>query len=187
MDPSQWVDEYADSLFSFAFYKTGNREDAEDLVQETFLSAFNNRESFRGESSVKTWLSSILKNKITDYYRRQRPEILSVDALDAGGGLDDAFFDPQHFGAWKKPVDSNFISDSPENYLYGKEFREFLRLCLQKLPERLRRIFISKFLEEEKTEDICKENGITASNYWVLVFRAKVLLRECLEKRGINA
>ena len=65
-----WVDNYTDILFSFAFYKTGNREEAEDLVQDTFLSAYKSRETYNGSASEKTWLMAILKNKIIDFYRK---------------------------------------------------------------------------------------------------------------------
>src|SRR6187549_3469283 len=77
-DPSKWVDLYTDYLFSYAFFKTGNREEAEDLVQETFLSAFKSLSGFKGNSTEKTWLTSILKNKIIDYYRKKKSG-LSLD------------------------------------------------------------------------------------------------------------
>ena len=64
-----WVNQYSDALFSWAYYKTSSKETAEDLVQDTFLAAYHKIDSFKGNSQPKTWLFSILNNKIIDYYR----------------------------------------------------------------------------------------------------------------------
>jgi RNA polymerase sigma-70 factor (TIGR02943 family) len=186
LDPSQWVDKYTDYLYSYAFFKTGKKEEAEDLVQETFLSAFKNKQSFKGNSSEKTWLTRILKNKIIDYYRKTRPEQSLNDYVESTNeSFEKKFFTSDEYGHWKMDIDPNYISESPESYLAGKEFRKFLEVCLMKLPQRLRAVFIAKFIDDEKPEDICKENDITSSNYWVMIFRAKVLMRDCLEKKGV--
>ena len=188
LDPAQWVDRYTDYLYSYAFFKTGNREEAEDLVQETFLSAFRNKESFRGESSEKTWLTSILKNKIVDTFRKARP----VQSVDEYLETTAAAFSKNHFtadgyGTWTTDIAPNYLSESPEDYLAGKEFRSFLEDCIMRLPERIRTVFASKYLDDAPAENVCKENNITASNYWVMLFRARVLMRECLEKKGVKA
>ena len=186
LDPSKWVDNYTDYLFSYALFKTRNREEAEDLVQETFLSAYKNRDSFKGNSSEKTWLTSILKNKIIDYYRKEKAGQSLDEYLEStSSSFEESFFSSDEYGTWKKDIGANYFSESPESYLFSKEFQKFLELCLIKLPSRLRSIFVAKYMEEEETDAICKENNITPSNYWVMIFRAKVLLRECLEKKGV--
>src|SRR5688572_20288032 len=101
LDPSRWVDNYTDYLFSYAFFKTGSREEAEDLVQETFLSAYKNKEGFRGQSSEKTWLTSILKNKITDYYRKARPMQSMDEYLQAtASSFAKNYFSADDYGTW---------------------------------------------------------------------------------------
>ena len=69
LEPDRWVERYADVLLNFAFRRTSDRNLAEDLVQDTFLSALKARDNFKGNSQEKTWLYSILENKITDYFR----------------------------------------------------------------------------------------------------------------------
>ena len=185
-DPSKWVDLYTDYLFSYALFKTGSKEEAQDLVQETFLSAFKNKDTFKGKSSEKTWLTSILKNKIIDYYRKKKPGMSLDEYVEStSSSFEDSFFKRDDYGHWKNDLGPNYISENPESYLVSKEFQQFLEICLMKLPLRIRNIFTAKYLEDEKAETICKENNITPSNYWVLLFRAKVLLRDCLEKKGV--
>jgi len=184
-DPSKWVDRYTDYLFSYAFFKTGNREDAEDLVQETFLSAFKSLPGFKGNSTEKTWLTSILKNKIIDYYRKKKSGLSLDEYLTA---TTDQFENSYFTGAerhFKADIQSNFITESPDAWLLGKEFQKFLEICLMNLPMKIRAVFTAKYLDDEKPETICKEYSITPSNYWVLLYRAKVMLRECLEKKGV--
>ena len=78
-DPSNWVEEHGDALFRFALLRVKDASIAEDLVQETFLSALKGIERFKGKSSLRTWLVGILKHKIIDHFRRNRPEILTSD------------------------------------------------------------------------------------------------------------
>jgi len=185
-DPSKWVDLYTDYLFSYALFKTGNREEAEDLVQETFLSAFKNREGFQGNSTEKTWLTSILKNKIIDYYRKKKSGLSLDEYLDTTTqDFDNTYFNVDANHHFNADIGPNYISESPDAYLLTKEFQKFLEICLMKLPMKIRAVFTAKYLDEEKSETICKEYNITPSNYWVLLFRAKVMLRECLEKKGV--
>jgi len=186
LDPSSWVDRFADYLYSYARMRTGSREAAEDLVQDTFLAAYASRDRFRGESSEKTWLTRILKNKIADYFRKKRPEQpLEEYLLSTEEAFNHSFFTTDGYGTWKGDLTANYFSEAPDATLFGKEFQEFLRICLLALPERLRSVFLAKFVEGEETASICKEYNLTASNYWVMVFRAKTLMRSCLEKKGI--
>jgi RNA polymerase sigma-70 factor (TIGR02943 family) len=181
-----WVDNYADYLYTLAFYKVGRKEEAEDLVQETFLSAYKNKDTFNGIASEKTWLISILRNKITDYYRKPKLTDSFSSYLDkTEESFEGSFFDNDNYGRWQEIIGENFFSRASDDYLLGKEFQKFLSICLEKMPTKLRSIFISKYIDEDKTENICKEHMITTSNYWVIIFRSKTLLRSCLEKKGI--
>jgi RNA polymerase sigma-70 factor (TIGR02943 family) len=183
---NNWVDNYTDYLYSYALYKVGKKEEAEDLVQETFLSAFKSRDTYNGLAAEKTWLMAILKNKIIDYYRKPKVTDSFSSYLDTTEeSFNESFFNKDNYGRWTEEIDKNFFSKASDDYLLGKEFQKFLGICLEKMPVKLRSIFISKYIDDDKTENICKEHMITAANYWVIIFRSKTLLRSCLEKKGI--
>jgi RNA polymerase sigma-70 factor (TIGR02943 family) len=181
-----WVDNYTDYLYNFAFYKTGKKEEAEDIVQETFLSAFKGRENYKGDASEKTWLMAILKNKIVDYYRKPKVVESFSSYLDqTEESFENSFFDEKNHNRWLEDIGENYFSTAADGYLISKEFQKYLSICLEKMPSKLKAIFVSKYIDDEKTESICKEFGITSSNYWVIIFRSKTLLRTCLEKKGV--
>ena len=99
---SKWIDSYADNMFNYAYVRVRNRETAKDLVQDTFLSALQSLDSFRGESSEKTWLYSILKNKIIDHYRKKASDkTVAFPGVDGLSELD-LYFDEE--GEWKVSV-----------------------------------------------------------------------------------
>jgi RNA polymerase sigma-70 factor (ECF subfamily) len=182
---AHWIEEYSDALFKFACNRVGDRETAKDLVQETFLSALQNLESFRGESSQKTWLISILKNKIIDYYRKSTKG-KSVPLIDEGGTSElDKYFDEE--GEWKSSAGPVSWNASGYQILRSKEFLEILQKCLSKLSDDRRSVFVSKYLDELESDEICKQLELTSSNYWVIMHRAKLQIRQCIEKNWINA
>jgi RNA polymerase sigma-70 factor (TIGR02943 family) len=182
---SHWVEEYSNVLFKFACLRVGDRETAKDLVQETFLSALQNVESFRGESSQETWLTAILKNKIIDYYRK-RNSAKSVPLIDEDGHSElDKYFDEE--GEWKSSAGPVSWNASGYQILRSKEFLEILEKCLSKLSDHGRSVFVSKYLDELDSEEICKQLEVTMSNYWVIIHRAKLQLRQCIEKNWLKA
>ncbi len=181
-----WVDNYTDYLYTFAYYKVGSKEEAEDLVQETFMSAYKARETYNGMASEKTWLVAILKNKIIDYYRKPKvTDSFSTYLNQTERSFESSFFNQDNYGRWNEKINENYFSKAADSYLVSKEFQKFLTLCLEKMPAKLKAVFVSKYIEEEKSENICKEHNITPSNYWVIVFRSKTILRTCLEKKGV--
>lgn len=181
-----WVDNYTDYLFNFAYFKIGKREEAEDVVQETFLSAFKGKENYNGTASEKTWLMAILKNKIIDYYRKPKiTDSFSTYLDQTEDSFENSFFDKDNYGRWKEDIGENYFSKAADSYLISKEFQKFLGICLEKMPAKLKAVFVSKYIEDEKTENICKAHDITPSNYWVIIFRSKTILRTCLEKKGV--
>ncbi|ALR31455.1 hypothetical protein ATE47_13420 [Chryseobacterium sp. IHB B 17019] len=186
-NPEQWVDEFTDFLYAFTVTRVGSREDAEDIVQETFLSAYKGIGQFQGKASVKTWLTSILKNKIIDYYRKKSSSQHYEEYLsDTADSFENAFFNQSNYGRWKNDINRDYISESADSYIISKEFYRILELCLQKLPPKLRPVFVAKYMMDEDSQKICKDLNITSSNYWVLLFRSKTLLRSCLEKNDIS-
>ena len=181
LNPNKWVDLYADALYSYALPRVNDAAVAEDLVQETFLSAWKAREGFKGEASEKSWLFTILKNKIIDYYRKKAKDI--VQPL-ADKDPSDRFFDEaEHWTPDDKPADWGIdYSASLDN----KDFYRVLEACKNKLQQIQQSVFVMKYMEDLDAAEICKALGITASNYWVLIHRAKLQLRTCLEKNWIN-
>ena len=182
---SHWVEEYSDVLFTFACLRVGDRETAKDLVQETFLSALQNVESFRGESSQETWLTAILKNKIIDYYRKRKTAKSSPLVDEDGTSELDKYFDEE--GEWKSSAGPVSWNASGYQILRSKEFLEILQKCLSKLSDHGRSVFVSKYLDELDSEEICKQLEVTTSNYWVIMHRAKLQLRQCIEKNWLKA
>jgi RNA polymerase sigma-70 factor, ECF subfamily len=172
--------EHGDYLYRFAFARLRDQHQAEDVVQETMLAVLQNN-SFAGQSSPKTWLTGILKHKIIDFLRKQVREVsldLSVDNGDEfldHPGMDDFFIDDGHWAdkpqSWGKP----------DGELEQKQFFGVLQICMEKLPKKLAAIFILRDIEEEENEKICKDLEITATNAWVMLYRARVTLRKCLE------
>lgn len=185
LDPSQWLHLYGDHLFSIAMLRLNDRQLAEDMLQETFLSAIKAAEGFKGESSEKTWLIAILKNKITDHYRkRATSKEVNNYLAETEDSFTAAFFesgpgDAPHWLDTTAPANWGFSADASMN---RAEFYNILQECIKRMPEKLRLIFIAKFVEETETTILCKEYEISSSDYWVIIHRAKVLMRACLEK-----
>lgn len=171
---SKWVEEYTDILYSWAYHKTSNKEVAEDLVQETFLAAYNSFNRFKGDSSPKTWLISILNNKINDHYRAEYKKPIQQFEI-----FDQLFDDKGH---WTKDGAPKHWSDTEDKHLLDDyAFKKVLQECLERLPQGWFSAINLKFLEEKKGKEICQELGITDTNFWQILHRAKLQLRKCLE------
>jgi RNA polymerase sigma-70 factor (ECF subfamily) len=152
---------------------------AEDVVQDTLAAALTARSGFTGKSSVKTWLTGILKHKIVDAIRRKQREPVLASTLGEETDLDDfdALF--QTNGAWETPPAD---WGDPEQALTRKEFFDILEFCLEKLPPNTGRVFMMREVMELDSDEICKECAITANNLWVILYRARMSLRQCLEQ-----
>src|SRR5213080_995873 len=152
---------------------------AEDVVQETLVAALAAQSGFTGKSSVKTWLTGILKHKIVDAVRHKQRQPIIEASFDEETELDD--FDPlfKDNGVWKAaPADWG----DPENALTRRQFCDVMEICLEKLPANTARVFMMREVMELESDEICKELTITANNLWVILYRARMALRECLEQ-----
>jgi RNA polymerase sigma-70 factor (ECF subfamily) len=178
IDPHKWVDLYGDQLYAYAFARVQNRMVAEDLVQETFLSALSGRDGFEGRSSEKTWLTAILRNKIIDHFRELRRQQPTDQSEDREKQLDYFFHEN---GSWKLKPEKWDVT--PGDLLDQKEFWNLFQRCLSKLSERLRTAFSLREMEGLGCDEICKILGVSSSNCWVMLYRARMLLRRCL---GVN-
>ena len=170
--------QYGDYLFRYAMLRLRDRSAAEDLVQETFLAALTVRGSFSGNSSESTWLVGILKHKISDHFRRQAREAPLVDN-DLREHPDPSSFDGS--GHWTSgPTD---WGGNPADLYREKKFLDQFAECLSGLSPNLANAFTLREIEGADTGEICKVLNVTETNLWVILHRARMLLRRCLETR----
>jgi RNA polymerase sigma-70 factor (ECF subfamily) len=151
---------------------------AEDVVQDTLTAALTAQDGFTGRSSVKTWLTGILKHKIVDAIRRKQREPVAASTLDDEADLEDFEGLFKASGAWQAPPAE---WGNPEETLNRREFFDIMDFCLEKLPPNTARVFMMREVMELESEEICKELRITANNLWVILYRARMSLRECLQ------
>ena len=181
-DLSRELDQHRGYLLRVARLQLRDEALAEDVVQETLLAALSGS-GFSGKSSLRTWLTGILKHKIVDAIRRKQREPIVASAFgDVDSELDIEDFDGlfKENGAWDaKPADWG----DPDAALSRQQFFEIMNLCLEKLPPNTARVFVMREVMELETDEICKELTITANNLWVILYRARMSLRECLERK----
>jgi RNA polymerase sigma-70 factor (ECF subfamily) len=177
--PAAEIESHRGYLMRVAQLQLRDRESAEDAVQETLLAALAARDGFSGKSSLKTWLTGILKHKIVDAIRRRQREPRATASFEEELDLDD--FDGlfRSNGAWDTPPAD---WGDPVAALDRREFLDVVDFCLDKLPPNTGRVFMMREVMELETDEICKELAITANNLWVILYRARVSLRQCLEQ-----
>ena len=178
-DPAAWLTEHGDYLFRYALLQLRDESTAEDAVQDTLLAALSAWERFSGQSSVRTWLTGILKHKILDIFRKRAKEpqyTPNTDNLDAElAQLENNLFKAD--GHWIHPPST---WGDPESTLDQKRFwAEFLH-CLEQLSPTHARVFHLRELDGLSTASICKELNITSTNCWVMLYRARLGLQQCL-------
>lgn len=181
LDPATWVDKYGDALFHFALARVKDREVAEDLVQETFLAAVKAKDRFKGKSTEKTWLFGILKHKVIDHYRKKKAVIYEQNLSNGTEDLE-AFFNAK--GAWQTMPQSWRVNPGKSQEV--REFIDHFYQCLAELPKKTSEVFAYREIDGLSTKEICKRLNITASNCWVILYRARMLLRKCLELAGLG-
>jgi RNA polymerase sigma-70 factor (ECF subfamily) len=177
---SEWVNLYTDDLLKWATFKTSSVEVAEDLVQDVFYSAYRNIDSFKQKSQPKTWLFSILNNKIVDYYRKNKPEKKIVESLkesDAELFTSSLFNEKEYWSA----VQHNAMWEEEKNLLDIPAFNQIMEDCVDDLPSNWKLIITSKFLLNKDADEICQDLNMAKTNYWQLIHRSKLLLRKCIE------
>jgi len=183
IDPHHWVEAHADYLYAYTRARINDEEQARDLVQETFLAALEKVKTFEGRSTERTWLTAILRNKIIDVYRKKSSGLQHIEVKQAEEETND-FFDAETRHWNPEPAPQHFGIDEYDP-LRSKEFEHILKKCLQKLPALWMSVFTMKHLDDESSEAICSELKLTPSNFWVIIHRAKLNLRACLQKNWI--
>lgn len=167
-------------LLRFAMLQLRNAELAEDVVQEALASALKAGSNFEQRASYKTWVFSILKNKIIDVVRDRwnRNKVEFTDAAGDPADFDGMFKQNAHWRPEDRPSDWG----NPEASLENSEFWKIFELCMHKLPEATARVFAMREFLGLETEEICKELDLSASNCWVILHRARMSLRICLQQ-----
>jgi len=168
-------------LLRFARLQLRDAGAAEDAVQETMLAALQGSHRFENRSSYKTWLIAILRNKIIDIIRGQSREVAASSLADDEAGDDllmESLFDQR--GHWQPEAKPGRWAD-PEASFEQQQFWKVFEACLDHLPAKTARVFMMREILGLETDEICKETGISSSNCWVVLHRARSGLRICLE------
>ena len=169
-------------LYKVALRLTPDEHLAQDVVQDTLLTAYQKFSQFQARSSLRTWLTSILKNRLREIWRSNQrwiaPAIKGEDSLDDFDVLfaQDGHWSKDEFVFWK----------SPEYILSEKQFLLVFDECLQRLPNQTGQVFIMSQVLEMTTDEILLELRIKPSNLRVLLFRARMTLKLCLEKNWLE-
>jgi RNA polymerase sigma-70 factor (ECF subfamily) len=181
-DAGIWLEQHGDYLFKYASFRLRDAAAAEDVVQETFLAALKAYGKFEGRGSERTWLVGILKHKITDHFRRVTRE------APIGEEEDEASEHPEFFratGEWTGHWDLNHAPSewhtSPDKLVEQHDFWKVFSDCLAPLPARAASAFTLREVDGLSSEEICELLGIKVNNLWVMLHRARLHLRNCLE------
>lgn len=178
-DFARAVEALRPQLLRFAQLQLKNSAWAEDAVSETLLAALERPTAYAGQSQLKTWLIGILKHKLIDQLRKNTREISATPEDDSD--MDELLFTPA--GHWREaPQDWG----DPEHCLRQQEFFQVLEACVDHLPGLQGRLFMMREWLELDTEEICKALAISPTNLWVMLHRARLRLRECLQQRWFN-
>lgn len=171
-----WISSYTAKLLHWACAKCRDEEVAKDLVQDTFLVAFEKLAQFKGESEPITWLFGILNNKINDNFKKSAR--LGVESLKAELLSDEIFLES---GQWHK--EQTFTQWENEKHLLDNpSFLKVYQVCMDNLPVSWRDALLQKYIFGSKAKEICQVLQINDTNYWQIIHRAKLLMRNCLEK-----
>ncbi len=181
-DPTDWVDAHGDYLYRYALARVRDTSLAEDLVQETLLAALQSRDAYAGRSAERTWLTGILKHKLVDHFRRASRLVYPAQVEGEEFEHEELF---RREGEWKDHFDPTRAPvewrTGPEELLEQGEFWEVLGKCLSPLPARVAGAFTLREMEGMPSEEICEVLGVTVNNLWVMLHRARMHLRRCLE------
>jgi RNA polymerase sigma-70 factor (ECF subfamily) len=185
--PIEDLMQHADALYRFALSRVKDHYVAEDLVQDCLSAGWLSIDRFDARSSLKTWLTGIMKFKVIDHFRKSKrtPSDQSADSSDERDTLDTLF---DSHGSWK--VDPNYglqmLTQEPDKVVSQNELLDWINTCLDKLPERLRTLFTLREVEGLDVSSTASAAGVTAGSAAVLLTRSRQRLRSCLQNHGIQ-
>jgi RNA polymerase sigma-70 factor (ECF subfamily) len=165
------------ALLRFAMLQLRNDAQAEDVVQEALIAVLEHPARFAGQSSLRTYVTGIMKHKIIDLLRaaKRTRQIETYDDQSEADAIDALFAADGH------TVDKPRDWGNPDATLEQKDFFRVMEVCLEKLPAKTARVFMMREWLDLETDEICKELGLTTANVWVILYRARIRLRECLD------
>lgn len=175
INPNRWIERYSDYLFNYTISRINDREMAKDIIQDTFFAGLKSMKNFKGEASERTWLISILKRKIVDYYRK-------INSIKGQAEVRMTYNTDEHEGDWLEERVEDEGSLNPQDALENAELSDAIYDCLDQLSEKQATVFKMKTILNYDTETICNELKITPSNLWVIIHRARTAMAECMEK-----
>jgi RNA polymerase sigma-70 factor, ECF subfamily len=160
-----------------------DQSQAEDLVQDTLVTVFERHESRRGEATLLTWSTAILKNKIADFYRSpgRRRMVQIDDGDDEASDAVDRLYDAQ--GAYVEPVPA---WQQPENHMEQRQMMSVLEQCVACLPPKSGRVFMMREWLGFESAEICERLGVSAENCRMILHRARMSLRTCMQRDWIG-
>ena len=184
IDETVFLEEVRSQMVSFAMQQLGERSAAEDAVQDALVGALRNRDSFQGRAALKSWIFAILKNKIVDSIRRRSrvsalEHQVSWDDLESAGPFDNG-------GHWRAGARPRYWAQ-PDESLMDAAFWRVFAACLDHLPARQSKVFMMREVLEFETDEICRSLDLTAANVHVLLHRARLALRGCLQQSWFSA
>lgn len=184
-DPRQWVELHGNYLFRYALIRVRNPTVAEDLVQETLLAALQSKDRYNGDAPERSWLTGILKHKVIDHFRQMSRERTVSQSESLPDELESRFDD---LGLWKREpaLGPEEWGDDASALMQRKEFMAVLKQCLGKLPVRCADAFVLREMEGTESDRIQELLDVTPSNFWVLLHRARMQLRLCLEQNWLK-
>jgi len=175
LNPNKWIDLYADYLFNYTITRIDDAELAKDIVQETFFSGLKAMKNYRGDASERTWLVSILKRKIIDQYRKMNSKKGKAEIRV------NFYEDGDKKGNWLEECVPQTWDNEAEVNIESKELGAAINQCVEALPVKYRTVFKMKTIRNIDTDEICNELDISSSNLWVIIHRARLQLRKCME------
>lgn len=178
----KWFEEHGDGLYRFSLLRVNDSDQAEDLVQETFLAALQSWDSYEGKSQIRGWLLGILKHKIADHFRKEGRFKEVKNDFESDLNI------KKQFGSfcWKNGFGPN-VWNSPheDNHLKG-QFMRVVNQCIEKLTRLQKEVFVLREIEEYKTKEIEQVSGMKSNHIRVTLYRARVIMRSCIEKLWVN-
>lgn len=174
LNPDTWVDEHGDYLYRYAWSRLRDSNAAEEVLQETLLAGVRFAAQFSGRGSERGWLLGILKRKIVDYIRMRQRYDRDGTSYEDDADPTSMLFDNN--GHWKKGA----LTDTPDGAVASRELWGVVRGCLDHLPKGQADVFVLSVMEDMDSTDVCSQLGITPSNLWVRLHRARLGLAKCV-------
>ena len=175
LDPTKWIDKYADYLYNYTIVRVNDVEIAKDIISETFLAGLNSKDNFKGEASERTWLISILKRKIIDHYRKSNSNKGKAEVR-----MNFKNEDGEEENWIEEKVSDPFYKNA-EQKMENTELGLAILECLDMLNPKQANVFKLKTINNFDTQTICNECNITPSNLWVIIHRARKSMADCLK------